>query len=46
MKVSKTKGTQEEDIIFKAMDILELLSRSVPADWVKMADPFLCFLML
>ena len=46
MTVSKTKGTQDEDIIFKAVDILQLLSRSVPADWVKMADPSLCFLML
>ncbi|KAK9936766.1 hypothetical protein M0R45_013592 [Rubus argutus] len=33
MTVSKTKGTQDEDIIFKAVDVLQLLSRSVPADW-------------
>ncbi|KAM5587687.1 KRR1 small subunit processome component [Rosa sericea] len=33
MKVFKTKGAEDEDIIFKAIDILQLLSRSVPARW-------------
>ncbi|XP_004289070.1 PREDICTED: KRR1 small subunit processome component homolog [Fragaria vesca subsp. vesca] len=33
MEVSKTKAAEDEDIIFKAIDILHLLSRNVPARW-------------
>ncbi|KAM5587685.1 hypothetical protein ABKV19_006227 [Rosa sericea] len=33
MKVSRATRDQDPNIILRAMDVLELLSRSVPADW-------------
>ncbi|PRQ29450.1 hypothetical protein RchiOBHm_Chr5g0014021 [Rosa chinensis] len=39
MRVSTTKMASDPDFIFTAIDILELLSRSVPADWaIKILD--------
>ena len=44
MKVSRASKHEDPDIMLRGMDVLELLSSSVPAEWVKWL--ILCYLGL